>query len=79
MMGLHEYEEKPLNKAQAYETLYLEDVLEAVRWIKWSVSPDENKAEAIKYVEHWKKWCKVNDKQAYDAIVQVQNSPENIP
>tara|TARA_B100000575_G_scaffold34584_1_gene23339 strand:- start:13491 stop:13730 length:240 start_codon:yes stop_codon:yes gene_type:complete len=79
MMGLHEYDEKPLNKTEAYETLYLEDVLEAVRWIKWSVSPDDNKVEAIKYVEHWKKWCKVNDKRAYDIILQVQNSPENIP
>ena len=79
MMGLHEYDEKPLNKAQAYKTLYLEDVLEAIRWIKWSVSPNENKAEAIKYVEHWKNWCEVNDKQSYDVIVQVQNSPENIP
>ena len=39
MMGLHEhYDDRPQTKEEAYKTLHLEDVLEAVRFIKWGAS-----------------------------------------
>ena len=80
MMGLHEhYDDRPQTKEDAYKTLHLEDVLDAVRFIKWGLTPRNGKAEAMKYVEHWKAWSKENDTNAYNKIIEIQNSPENTP
>ena len=80
MMGLHEhYDDRPQTKEEAYKKLHLQDVLEAVRYIKWGVSTGHGKQEAIKYVEHWKTWTKENDPTSYDKIINLQSTSENTP
>ena len=80
MMGLHEhYDERPKNAKEAYESLHLDDVIDAVRFIKWGMSPGNSKKEAIEYVKHWTAWTKENDQAAYNRTINVQNGPENTP
>ena len=80
MMGLHEhYDDRPQTMEEAYERLHLEDVLDAVRFIKWGITPGSGKTEAMKYVEHWKAWTKENDIITYNKILEVQAAPENTP
>lgn len=80
MMGLHEhYDDRPQTQEEAYKTLHLEDVIDAVRFIKWGITPGHGKQAAIKYVEHWKAWSKENNTIAYNRIIEVQLGPENTP
>ncbi len=80
MMGLHEhYDDRPQTKEEAYKKLHLEDVIDAVRFIKRGITPGNGKQDAIKYVEHWKAWTKENDTIAYNRIIEVQLGPENTP
>ncbi len=80
MMGLHEhYDERPQTKEEAYKTLYLEDVLDAVKFIKFGLTTGNGKQEAIKYVEHWKAWTRNNDIKAYNKIIEIEQISNNTP
>ena len=79
MMGLHEYDNRPETKEEAYAELHLEDVLEAVRFIKFGITPGNGKKEAIDYVNHWKAWTKEHDQESYERIVTLESFTETTP
>jgi hypothetical protein len=70
---------RPQTKEEAYEKLHLEDVLSAVRWIKFGMEPGTRKKPAIEYVNHWKAWTKLNDIESYNKILEIENISETTP
>ena len=70
---------RPQTKEEAYEKLHLEDVLAAVRWIKFGLETGTRKGPAIEYVNYWKEWTKLNDIESYNKILEIENISETTP
>lgn len=71
--------ERPQTKEEAYAKLHLEDVLAAVRWIKFGLETGTRKGPAIEYVNYWKEWTKLNDIKSYNKILEIENISETTP